>query len=106
MSADNIIYIQQRLNGLCYTWHDFASNENPAPGKEVYGWSSHEAAHAYACGLYDGYGYVEYGVCQLEPEQEKQQEFTLPANFSKVALCCPACDHVLHIELKARQQVE
>lgn len=67
MSADNVIYIQDR-GGFFWVWMDFMSNDTPVPdGQGAMTFTDFSDAVDYAFAWLQEETVVEYGVRLLEP---------------------------------------
>ena len=81
MSHDNVIYIQERLDGNHWVWANRYDLGAPAldPSRDTANcFEDIDKAWAYAEGLYYGLGQhqtIEYGIRRLDPEQPKQKTY-------------------------------
>lgn len=75
MSADNVIYVQKRLDGFWWVWMGFMSDDEPAPRKDrgAINFISETTATQYANWWYSSEAIVEYGVQMRAPEMKKQK---------------------------------
>lgn len=71
MSADNVIYIQKRKDGMWWVWMGFMS-EPPSPDSSIFAensfFTSRQEAKEYAHTWEQEETIVEYGVVELEEE--------------------------------------